>query len=64
MGKERLKKALDNPDVMWGFKELDKESREFLDFLGTVASEHLIFPDEMVEISNRLSDRRALVKNA
>lgn len=62
-GKERVKKALDNPDVGWGFRELDNKSRDFLDFLGAVASEHLIFPDEMVEISNRLNGRKTFAIN-
>ncbi|MDO8591608.1 MAG: hypothetical protein Q7R60_01615 [bacterium] len=64
---ERLKKALDNPKVIAGFETADPDdltgATKYIDFLGFVANEHLLFPEEVEEVADRLSVRRVFIKN-
>jgi hypothetical protein len=64
---ERLKKALDDPEVIAGFETADPDdltdAEEYIDFLGFVANGHLLFPEEVGEVADRLSIRTVVPKN-
>jgi len=59
--KERLKSALDDPEVVGGFEAADlndpTEAEELTDFLGFIASKHMLFQDEIIILANRIEMR-------
>lgn len=59
--KERVKRALDNPGVISYFEATCPEDLEtHIKTLGALSAEFLLWPDELHEVSDRISHRKVL----